>query len=114
MPPALQEIFSNLAENDYKACQYAFDLCTEDTKLDPSNKIDSINGIYETLSSNDYHEYQEETLINSVCKELTDPDKCENEVKLYWKYIAPGLFGPESANDYCSEPEINCAAQIGR
>ena len=110
MPSALQEIFSNLAENDYKACQYAFDLCTEDTKLDPSNKIDSINGIFETLSSHQYHENQEATLINSVCT----TDKCENDVKLYWKYVSPGLFGPESAKDYCSEPEISCAAQTGR
>ena len=114
MPPALQEIFSNLVDNDQKACQKAFNLCAEDIPLDPSNKVDSIRGIYETLSSDEYHKNQETTLINSVCETLDDPEKCENEVKVYWKFIAPGLFGPEAAKEYCAEPEINCGAQTGR
>ena len=42
IPPALQEIFSNLVDHDQVACQKAFDLCTDDVPLDPSNKEDSI------------------------------------------------------------------------
>ena len=71
-------------------------------------------GIYETLSSDEYFKNQETILINSVCDTLADPEKCENEVKVYWKYIAPGLFVPEAAKEYCAEPEINCTAQTGR